>query len=113
MSLSYSNRTVAGEVSGEILSGYEPLPWLMVPIEVGVMVWDRQGLRCGLSMTERVVIQGKENVGIYRHKIYQGCEVLAMGQSVPVYAVANDSGMRGSAMLASIFQIPEKHQKET
>jgi len=109
MALSYNNRTIAGKIDGgsSILSGTKPLPWIMIHIKTAAMVWDAYGTRSAVSLTERVVIQGKENIKSIRPRLIPGCEVLAMGQAVPAFAVANDGTTRGIVTLASILQVAE------
>lgn len=106
--LSANHRTIAGRLTGEVQAGFEPLPWLLLPIQTIAVVWDRNGRRTNLTVVERLIIQGAENVKSVRDRISQGSVVFAMGQGVPAQAVANDSETRGIVTLASTFQIAGK-----
>lgn len=112
MTLSISHRTIGGQLHGEILSGREPLPWILLPVKVAVVVWDRNGNRATVFIHERVLIQGTANIQALRSKLYDGCTIFAMGQGVPSRTVANDLEWKGILTLASICQIVERPEKE-
>ena len=106
MSFTYSDHTIIGTFKGEILSGKEPLPWIMFKIPVAVTLYDRRGERTILIVNERVVIQGTENIKAARFKLKDGCEILAKGQRVPAFAVMGDEeNTRGTVLLAALFQV--------
>lgn len=108
MGLLHNNRTIIGRMAGEILSGNEPMPWIMIPVKLVAVVWDRLGRETTVTFTERVVVRGKDNIRATRAKIYPGCEVLAMGQGVPSYAVMTDINTRGVVTLASVLQVSDR-----
>lgn len=113
MFLSFSSRTVIGRISGEIRFGRLPLPWVLIPVEVGVALWDMYGNRVTVLVTEKVIIQGKANILTLRSKIYQGVTVMAQGPGVPASKVAaDDQTVRGIVTLANIFQINEPETKK-
>lgn len=112
MALSYSQHTVAGRIDGEIVSGREPLPWIMIPVLVNLVLWDRMGNRAPVKSKQRIVIQGRENIHLMRPRLRYGAEILATGQVVPSYTVANDGDLKGEVTLASLVQIAEPYQKK-
>ena len=107
MSLSYSSLTVIGQVKGEIMSGFEPMPWIMFTVPVVVIVWDRNGVRTPLIVNERIVVQGSENIKIVRSQIKTHSTILAQGQRVPAHAVTDSEErcIRGSVLLAAVCQV--------
>ena len=112
MTLSVSHRTIGGQLHGEILSGREPMPWILLPVKVAVVVWDRNGRRATVFIYERVLIQGTANIHAIRPRLYDGCTVFAMGQGVPARVVANDLDWKGTLTLASVCQVDEPTRKE-
>jgi len=106
MPLSFNNRTVAGQVYGDILFGDEPMPWMMLPVRTIAVVWDRHGRKSTVKTIEKVVIVGKENVRLYRPKITQGTEILAMGQGIQsTYIMGDAIKLHGVVTLASQLQL--------
>jgi len=107
MSLSLNHQTVGGRIDDTAHQyGKQPLPWVMFTVRTSAMVWDRFGNRAISPVTERVVIQGEENVKLHRVRIRQGVEVLVVGQVVPARVVAADADIRGTVCLASLLQFP-------
>lgn len=113
MSLSFSNRTVAGRIVGQIETGREPLPWILIEVQYAAHVWDRYGNRAPVLTHERVIIQGAENIKALRPKLRFNVEILAMGQGVPGRVVAGDRDVRGQVTLASIIQFPEDKEAKS
>jgi hypothetical protein len=102
--ISVSHHTVGGPVTGTILRGREPMPWLLFTITTHAQVWDRNGKPVTYPVKERVLVQGAANVQALADRIRPGVSVLAIGQGVPAHVVAADADVRGSVLLAQLIQ---------
>jgi hypothetical protein len=102
MTLSLNHRTLGGVIS-DFTFGHHPMPWMGFTLVSRAATWDIHGRRAKVLVKEIVIIQGKENVKLYRTLPY-GTEVLVTGQGLPYHCVANDSKYRGNVTLASVIQ---------
>ena len=106
-----NTQTVAGTVT-DIQFGRNPLPWMLLKVQAACVVWDRKGRRAGLWTHERIILQGEENVKAYSAVLRRKTGILAVGQRVPAFCVANDSGLRGTVLLASVLQVQNPEPTE-
>lgn len=102
------NQQTIGGVVEDIRFGHAPMPWMMMKVKAGALVWDRHGKRTSVYTRDLVVIQGQENVATYRALITKGTPIFAMGQRTPAFAVANDACIRATVLLATILQLQEQ-----
>lgn len=102
--INVNQQTLGGRVLS-IETGREPLPWLRLSIRTEGVTWDRHGKRASVHTLEHVVLQGQSNVNTYSPRIQEGDYIFAIGQRLPLYAVAVESKMKGSALLATVFNL--------
>jgi hypothetical protein len=97
---------VGGVVSGEILYGRDPYPWLMIRVKTIALLRDRFGKEARVPILMRVVLQGTATVHAYRERLRPGMVVYARGQVVTADTVMpNYRKIEGFVTLAHTFQI--------
>ena len=97
---------VGGIVSGAILHGNNPYPWLLIRVKTLAILRDRFGKEARMPIQIRVVLQGTSTVNAYRARLRPGMVVYARGQTVPADTVVpNYRKIDGFVTLAHTFQI--------
>lgn len=103
--ISVNTHTIGGAVCGPVQRGKLPLPWMLVQVKTICQLWDAKGNLTHAHLLERVVVQGTINIAALHPKLYDGLEVVVVGQGAPATAVMADSSLRGRVTLAHQFQI--------
>ena len=97
---------VGGIVTGEILHGRDPYPWLLMRIKTICILRDRFGKEVRKPIPMRVVLQGTATVNAYKDRLRPGMVVYARGQVVSSEdVVPNSRKVSGFVTLAHTFQI--------
>jgi hypothetical protein len=97
---------VGGIITGEILHGRDPYPWLLIRVKTICVLRDRFGKEVRKPIPMRVVLQGTATVEAYKNRLRPGMVVYARGQVVGAEEVVpNSRKVSGFVTLAHTFQI--------